>query len=239
MSTASQPNGLSKAVQDALMAQDLALAKAMKELTDQPSALANWVASQKENTINAIKKQKNDTIDKVYGDFDRSSKVVDAILMHNKRTQELANIMNNVYDSQQVSATSVVHDKDLATRKNEMNEWSVGNKKDTLFVFSSLFIVLSGLLLITGLWRLGMISTVLWVAIGTPLVLIFLLIFVRRWRYTEVLRNKRYWNKQIFEGKSEKISVPSCEQLVRGASQLGSAAAGVAGAAGVAAGGTA
>ena len=104
-------------------------------------------------------------------------------------------------------------------RKNEMNEWTVGNKQDTLFVFSSLFIMLSGLLLITGLWRLGMISSYLWVAFAVPLLLIFILILLRRWRYTDVLRNKRYWNKQIFEGKYNKIAIPSCPQIMEGVEQ--------------------
>jgi hypothetical protein len=63
---------------------------------------------------------------------------------------------------------------------------------------------------------MGMISSYLWVAMGAPLLVIFLLIFIRRWRYTDMLRNKRYWNKQIFEGKGQKITVPSCAQLSEG-----------------------
>jgi hypothetical protein len=94
-----------------------------------------------------------------------------------------------------------------------MNEWSVGNKNDTLFVFSSLFIMLSGLLLITVLWRMSLISAGLWVALGTPMIIIFILIVVNRSQYTDVLRNKRYWNKQIFEGKYGKIPIPMCPQL--------------------------
>jgi hypothetical protein len=58
-----------------------------------------------------------------------------------------------------------------------------------------------------------MISSYLWVAFAVPLLVIFILILLRRWRYTDVLRNKRYWNKQIFEGKYPKISIPSCAQL--------------------------
>jgi hypothetical protein len=161
--------------------------------------------------------------------------------MHNKRSGELSKMIDDVYENQETSAKAVIDDKNLATRKNEMNEWTIGNKQDTLFVFSSLFIMLSGLLLITGLWRIGLISSYLWVAFAIPLVLIFILILLRRWRYTDVLRNKRYWNKQIFEGKTKKIAIPSCPQLTAGlesavtGSTTGAAGAGVG--AGVGAGG--
>jgi hypothetical protein len=95
-----------------------------------------------------------------------------------------------------------------------MNEWSVGNKNDTLFIFSSLFIMLSGLLLITVLWRMSMLSSTLWVALGAPMIILFALIVINRAQYTNILRNKRYWNKQIFEGKYGKIPLPLCPDVV-------------------------
>jgi hypothetical protein len=213
---------LPSAINDALRLQDTELAAAWTALkTSGGPAVKAWVDAQQAAVKDQIVKQKEDTFEKVYGDFDRSTKVEDSILMHNKRTSELKEMVDKIYSNQESGAQAVVQDKDLASRKKEMNEWSVENKQDTLFVFSSLFIVLSGLLLITGLWRMGMISSALWVAIGAPLVIIFLLILVRRWRYTEVLRNKRYWNKQIFEGKQQpRIAMPSCAQLYDGLSSM-------------------
>lgn len=196
--------------------QDIELAEAMNRLKSNPAELRTWLQSQQEKVYGDIIRQKDETFDKVYGDFNRSSKVEESILMHNKRARELSDMVDNVYKNQESSAQAVIKDKDLAKRKNEMNEWTIGNKQDTLFVFSSLFILLSGLLLITGLWRMGMISSYLWVAIAIPLILIFILILFRRSRYTDVLRNKRYWNKQIFEGKYQKIAIPNCPQMLEG-----------------------
>ena len=204
---------LEKAISTAQIAQDIQLAEAIARLKSNPTELRSWLQSQQDKVYNTIIAQKENTFDKVYGDLNRASKVEESILMHNKRAGELSEMMDNIYQTQATGANAVVNDKQLATRKNEMNEWTVGNKQDTLFVFSSLFIMLSGLLLITGLWRLGMISSYLWVAFAVPLLIIFILILLRRWRYTDVLRNKRYWNKQIFEGKYPKISIPSCAQL--------------------------
>jgi hypothetical protein len=47
------------------------------------------------------------------------------------------------------------------------------------------------------------------------------MIVVNRSQYTDNLRNKRYWNKQIFEGKYGKIPVPLCPNLVSDIQNLG------------------
>ena len=104
----------------------------------------------------------------------------------------------------------------MASRKNEMNEWTVQNKNDTLFVFSALFITVSVLLLLTVLLRMHIIPASLWVGIGLPFIIIFILIVVNRSQYTDILRNKRYWNKKIFDGKYGKIPLPSCEGALEG-----------------------
>lgn len=195
------------------ISQDVELASAFDVLKKDPVRYTQFLQDQQNKVYSEIVKQKDNSFDKVYGDLDRASKVQESILMNQKRTKELANIHKQLAENQQQSASAILHDKQIANRKYEMNEWSVNNKNDTLFVFSSGFIMLSGLLLITALYRIGMISSYLWVALGAPLIIVFILIIVRRAFYTERLRNKRYWNKQIFPGKNEKITMPSCEDL--------------------------
>jgi hypothetical protein len=194
-----------------MISQDAELATAFRLLKDEPTKLTQFIQDQQNSVYNQIMQQKESTFDKVYGDLDRSAKVQESILLHNKRTGELKNMRDQIYQRQKQSADALLSDKQNATRKTEMNEWSVNNKRDTLFVFSSLFIMLSGFILLTGLWRLGMISSMLWVSLGTPLLIIFVLIVVRRSMYTENVRNKRFWSKKIFEGKSE--SIPSACEL--------------------------
>lgn len=198
------------------ISQDVELASAFDVLKKDPVRYTQFLQDQQNKVYSEIVKQKDNSFDKVYGDLDRASKVQESILMNQKRTKELANIHKQLAENQQNSASAILHDKQIANRKYEMNEWSVNNKNDTLFVFSSGFIMLSGLLLITALYRIGMISSYLWVAFGTPLIIIFILIIIRRAFYTERLRNKRYWNKQIFPGKNEKISLPSCNDMESG-----------------------
>ena len=91
-----------------------------------------------------------------------------------------------------------------------MNEWSVSNKKDTLFVFSALFVILSVLILFTVLYRLDLISSSVWSIICVVGILIFVLIIVNRAQYTNLLRNKRYWNKKNFPGKYGTLPSSNC-----------------------------
>ena len=200
--------------------QDVELATAIGQLKKDPSQLQQFLQGQQDKVYKDVIKQKDSTFQKVYGDLGRAATVQESILMYDKRNKELAEIQEQIYSNQEKSATAVTDDKNLAGRKYEMNEWSVGNKKDTLFVFSMLFIVLTALVLITVLWRLGLISSTLWVGIAAPLILIFTLTVVNRSQYTDIFRNKRYWNRKIFEGKYGKFPIPLCPDALNDISSM-------------------
>jgi len=196
--------------------QDVELATAIGQLKQDPVQLQQFLQGQQDKVYKDIIKQKDSTFQKVYGDLNRASEAQESILMYDKRNKELAQIQQEIYANQKNSATTVTEDKNLAGRKYEMNEWSVNNKKDTLFVYSSIFITLSALVLITVLWRLGLISSTLWVALVAPIIIICILIIVVRSQYTDTLRNKRYWNRKVFEGKYGKIPAPICPGAISG-----------------------
>ena len=117
--------------------------------------------------------------------------------------------LQNVTDATTNNAKNITYEGDVEVRKYEMNEWTINNKKDTLFVFSMLFIVISGLLLITGLLRLNMISNTFWMALSVLLILIFIFTVVYRSQYTDVYRDKKYWNRKLFPGKYGNIPTTS------------------------------
>ena len=192
---------------------EIELVAAVNNLKTNPQELSQFLQNQQSNVYNKILRQKDSTFQKVYGDMDRSTKVHKSVLMYNKRTKDLVNIQDEIYRTRKEKVDAVLQDKQTAGRKSEMNEWTVNNKRDTLFVMSSLFITLSVLLLLAGLWRMGMIGSSLAIGLALPLLLIFSLIVTNRAQYTDVLRNKNYWNKQIFEGKYGKIPLPNCPAL--------------------------
>ena len=182
--------------------------------TDQEMLL--FLKNQQDTVFRDVIKQQDASFDKAYGDLQQAVKTQEFTTVYDKRNKDLANIQQSIYDKQQKSADAVINENNMASRKNEMNEWTVQNKNDTLFVFSALFITISVLLLLTVLLRMNIISSSLWVGIGLPFILIFIFIVVNRSQYTDILRNKRYWNKKIFDGKYGKIPLPSCEGAMDG-----------------------
>jgi FtsH-binding integral membrane protein len=105
--------------------------------------------------------------------------------------------------------------KDATTTKRiyEMNEWTVQNKKDTLFVLSSLFIALSALLLITVLWRMGMSSGYTAAICAVPVVIIFVFIVINRSQYTNNIRDQRYWNRENRPKNASALQLALCPKM--------------------------
>jgi len=198
------------------LSQDVELATAIGQLKQNPAQLQQFIQGQQDKVYKDIVKQKDSTFEKVYGDLNRATQAQESVVMYDKRNKELAQIQQEIYDNQKNSANAVTEDKNLAGRKYEMNEWSVNNKKDTLFVYSFMFITLSALILITVLWRLGLIGSGLWVGLAAPIIIVCILVIAVRSQYTNVLRNKRYWNRKIFEGKYGKIPIPLCPGALDG-----------------------
>ncbi len=104
-------------------------------------------------------------------------------------------------------------DADTTKRIYEMNEWTVQNKKDTLFVLSSLFIALSTLLLLTVLWRMG-VSTGYTAAIyAVPVVIVFIFIIINRSQYTNNIRDQRYWNRENRPKNASALQLALCPKM--------------------------
>ena len=87
---------------------------------------------------------------------------------------------------------------DTAQRTREIKEWYYNNKLDTLFVFQLIFIGICFLAVLSFANKLGYIgSGVIGISMGVFIVIMILLISNRA-MYTDVLRNKRVWSKNIY-----------------------------------------
>ncbi len=189
--------------------QDVELATALQQLKNNPSELQQFLQNQQDTVYKNVTTQKDNSFQKVYGDLQRALEANEAVLMYNKRSQEVDSMYEQLYKEKKKEVDELQFNKDLAGRKYEMNQWSIGNKDDTLFVYSLLFIELSIALLFSGLWRAGVIGTGLLAAIIFGIILVFVITVVIRSQYTNVLRNKRYWDRKIFKGEGAKIPLPN------------------------------
>jgi hypothetical protein len=202
-------SGLDQLIQSSTTLQDKDLVNALSQLQANPSQLQLFLQGQQNTVYKDIIKQKDATFEKVYGDLDQVARTQESTMSFDTRNKELAAIQEELYQKQSTTQNAVSEDKQIAERKFEMNEWTVNNKKETLFLYSLLFIVLSALILCTVLWRMGIISSTLCGALILPLILIFAFTLVYRSKYTNVHRDKRYWNRRIFEDRYGKIPLPS------------------------------
>jgi hypothetical protein len=207
-------SSLDSVIKSTLLYQDVDLATALNTFRQSPADLQAFLQKQQSSIYKDIIKQKGNVFSKVYGDLNRAAKSQESVLMYNERNKQLSSMQDQVFNNQKNMASAVVNDQNLATRKNEMNEWSVGNKNDTLFVYSALFITLSGLLLCVVLWKMGIISGYLAGSLMGLIIVIFVFILLNRSKYTANTRDQRYWNRKNFSGKYGKIPLPNCPGLI-------------------------
>lgn len=190
--------------------QDVDLDNAIGQYANDPVKLQQFLQTQQDKVFKDIIIKKDLNFQKVYGNLTSVGNIHKSNILNNEENKKISNVNKQLYQSQKNNSDSIIHDRDLANRKYEMNEWSVNNKKDTLFVFSMLFIMLSGLLLITGLWKLHLLNSSMWMILSIPLIIIFIVTIIYRSQYTNVYRDKRYWNRKSFGGKYGKIPIPTC-----------------------------
>jgi len=101
--------------------QDVELANVIGQLNQNPAQLQQFLQDQQNNIKQNVINQKVSTFEKVYGDLRRASNSQNAVIVLDKRNQELANIQNQIIKNQEKSAGAITEDKNLAERKYEMN----------------------------------------------------------------------------------------------------------------------
>jgi hypothetical protein len=182
----------------ASMVQDAELSTALAELQSNPSALQTYLQRAQEKLYSTVTQQKDDTFQKVYGDLERASTTERAVYYYFKRNSDLNNLQEQVFNSQKNSADAIIHDRDLAKRQYEINQWSASNKMETLFVYSQLFIILCTTVILGFLWSMGILSTWVISILGFIIALIFIFTIVNRSQYTDSVRDNRFWNRRKF-----------------------------------------
>jgi hypothetical protein len=178
--------------------QNAELTTAISQMQSNPAALQTYLQREQDKLYNTVTQQKDDTFQKVYGDLERASTTERAVYHYYKRNSDLNTLQKSVFDNQKNSADAVIHDRDLAKRQYEINQWTASNKKETLFVYSQMFIVLCTFVILGYLWMKGILGTSVIMILGVIVLLIVIFTIVNRSQYTDFLRDKRYWNRRLF-----------------------------------------
>jgi hypothetical protein len=225
---------LNTAITNLNTAQAAELQQFVTDLRANPTNLRSYITTNSQNLQNSAIAQKNASFNKVYGDTVRASNTQNNIYYYYTRNKDLDTMQKELYDRAQYDLESSRHDKDLAQRQYEINEWSYGNKMETLFIFQMIliaFVLMTPLLYFS---RQGLVPTSVLSTVGILFAVIIILTIAIRAQYTTFSRDKRYWNRQLFNRQGgPAIPPPNCESLSQAydaaGDAIGSAGSGIAG----------
>jgi len=199
-------SSLPSIIQATQLLQDVEVSQALQQMD--PQSLQQYLQNAQQSLYKDVTSHKDEAIQKAYGDFERAASTEHAILYYKQRNQDLDTIQGQVYADRKGSADAVLHDRDLAKRQYEINQWETSNKMDTLFVYQQMLIILSAIVVMSYLWQNNILSSVVFFALLFVLVCIFVFTVVDRSQYTNFLRDGRYWNRRQFPSNS-KTPTPS------------------------------
>lgn len=187
---------------------DMELQAYLTSLSD--SQKNEFISSNVGETIRAVNDSKaarfNDLIDQTTG---ADNNIVSAAY-YVARTRDLSTLADevNTMSIKQLTASEI--NNGVIGRQNEINEWSNFNKLDTLYVLQILFISLSLIGILTFLLSNGLISQTLFAFLCYTIAALAILTLVIRWRYTNVVRDGRYWHKAKFARQPNTFVAPVC-----------------------------
>lgn len=193
-------SSLPSIIQATQLLQDVEVSQALQQMD--PQSLQQYLQNAQETLYKDVTTHKDDAIQKAYGDFERAASTEHAILYYKQRNQDLDTIQGQVYADRKGSAQAVLHDRDLAKRQYEINQWETSNKMDTLFVYQQMLIILSAVIIMSYLWQKRILSSVVFFSLLFVLVCIFIFTIVDRAQYTNFMRDGRYWNRRLFPSNS-------------------------------------
>lgn len=204
---------LDKNISDVLQAQDVELANALTQLKNDPAKLADFMAKRKADLYGTVSKEHSDSFAKVFGDLQRASDVTKNILYYHVRNKDLDNLQDAVFNRVKAEADNATYDSQTAKRQFEANEWTSGNKSDTLFFFQLLFIGLTLIAPLLYMNRAYMIPTSVFYGVTGLVMIALILTVVVRAQYTEKTRDQTFWNRRRFQRMGGPPTPPTCEAI--------------------------
>lgn len=200
---------LSRTIGNLSDAQSLELAQAIKQI-DAAGDLSKFTETQKQDLINTIIAEHSDTASKNFSDYQRSSDNINHLLYYYTRSKDVKNLQQNILSRESINAENAIHDKELAKRQFEINEWSAANKGETIFIMQLLLMAVTFTVFMLFLNRMGAVPTPVFIFVTAVIFIAFILTFVIRYQYTAYSRDTRYWNRKRHTPMIDQVLPDSC-----------------------------
>jgi hypothetical protein len=196
---------------DILTIQDATLLNSLNSLS--ADQMQQFINTRKTDVYNAVTSDHSDSFEKVHGDLVRSGNTVKNVLYYAVRNKDLESTHDSVYNSAKGNADAALYDSQIAKRQFEINEWTVGNKRDTLFFMQVMFIALTIYVPLLYLNKIGLLPSSTLYGIGVLLLIAVIFTFVVRYQYSDKLRDTKYWNRRRFAQMGGPPVTPTCDAL--------------------------
>jgi hypothetical protein len=204
---------LERNISDVLTLQDVELANAMVDLKGDQGKLTDFIASRKAQVYNSVTKEHSDNYAKVHGDLVRAGDTIKNITYYHVRNKDLDLTQEAIYKKSKTDADSATFDSQVAKRQFEINEWTVGNKQDTLFIMQLIFISLTFIAPLLYLVRIELLPLMVFYGIVCLILIALILTFMIRYQYTDKTRDLRFWNRRRFANMGGPPTIPTCEAI--------------------------
>jgi len=209
-------------INNTLSLQDIVKASALSDLRNDPNGLQNYINVNTTKLYNAVASEHSDTFQKSFSDLQRSTNTAKNVLYYNSRNKDLNKLQKMVLDRAVSSAEDATYDSQIAKRQFEINEWTNGNKMDTLFFMQLLFIYLTLLVPLYYMKNIGILPSSVFYGVTGLLLFALIMTVVVRAQYTNSSRDNRLWNRRKFAkmGGPPNLAV-SCPAIMDSASNTG------------------
>jgi len=196
-------------ITNALNLQDVELANAMNELRSNPGNMNTFLQQRRGELYNTVASEHSDSFGKVFGDLQRATDTTKNILYYHVRNKDLANIQNNSVDKASFEARNASYDNQNARRQFEINQWTAGNKTDTLFVLQLFFIYFTLTAPLLYALNAGMIPSSVFYGVTGFISIAIVLTLIVRYQYTSKTRDNHLWNRRRFATMGPPV-LPNC-----------------------------
>lgn len=174
--------------------------------------------------MDSVKGEHSDTSGKYYNNYVMSDNAANSMAYYYSRNQDLLGVQQSVLERVKADAMGVKHDADLLKRQFEINEWTAANKRETLFLMQLLLAGVTFTAFLLFLNRKGLVPNFIFFLVSTLLFIAFILTVVIRAQYTNIRRDKRYWNRQAFPRMPSAPAPQGCPtDTTAGSASVGSA----------------
>jgi hypothetical protein len=204
---------LEQNIRQTLDFQDVELANAIAALKGDSAKLSEFVSARKSSLYNTVTREHSDNFQKVYGDLQRASDTTKNILYYHVRNKDLDRTQQAVLDKAKGEADNATIQSQNSKRQFEINEWTVGNKQDTLFFLQLLFIALCVTAPLLYMSRTGMIPNAVFYGVSGIVILALVLTIIVRAQYTNQSRDNHFWNRRRFAQMGGPPTLPTCEAI--------------------------